>query len=279
MKNTKLLLCCAFSALVLGGAAHADWNPGDGHKMHYPQLPDLTPTGLDVNASMKGLNTVEDFRKTLADDFRCSESGPIQDIHIWGSWLNDQVYNLTRFKLTIYSDIPAVPGNPNSYSRPGAPLWERTFNPDEYVKRIYSSGPERFYDPKLNQMLGTDNNVWQYNFANFSNPFIQQEGTIYWLGVQALTSMDTAFGWKTTNPAQTPHFMDDAVFGENDIFAGPLNNQFPNPDGPGLIPWKDMHYPDGPFQGQSIDLAFVITPEPASITGLALCGLLLKRRK
>jgi hypothetical protein len=41
-----------------------------------------------------------------------------------------------------------------------------------------------------------------------------------------------------------------------------------------------MHYPDGPFQGLSMDLAFVITPEPASIglIGLAGISLLLKRR-
>ncbi len=41
-----------FIALVLliAPAAIADWDPGDGHKMHYPQMPD--PNGWDVRNGM-----------------------------------------------------------------------------------------------------------------------------------------------------------------------------------------------------------------------------------
>ena len=51
-------------------------------------MPDLNPTGLDV------LDTLQPFGeqpqwKILADDFLCTQSGPITDIHIWGSWLNN----------------------------------------------------------------------------------------------------------------------------------------------------------------------------------------------
>jgi hypothetical protein len=51
------------------------WQPEDGHKMHYPQLPD--ETGWDVNGSLPLI---------LADDWQCSETGPVKDIHWWGSW-------------------------------------------------------------------------------------------------------------------------------------------------------------------------------------------------
>ena len=33
---------------------------------------------------------------------------------------------------------------------------------------------EYFYDPNIDQIIGTDNQVWQYNFTNLPNPFIQQ---------------------------------------------------------------------------------------------------------
>lgn len=58
------------------------------------------------------------------------------------------------------------------------------------------------------------------------------------------------------------HFNDDAVFGDS-----------PNPEEPPLE-WNELRYPSQhPFAGQSIDLAFVITPEPATLLVLAL-GLL-----
>lgn len=73
----KILI--TFSALacvaLLAAPAIADWHPGDGHKMHFPQLPD--ENGWDVNAS-GGI--------CLADDWMCSETGPVSDIHFWGSW-------------------------------------------------------------------------------------------------------------------------------------------------------------------------------------------------
>lgn len=45
MKKLIALLC----VLALGGPALADWQPGDGHKMHFPQLPD--EDGWDVRSS------------------------------------------------------------------------------------------------------------------------------------------------------------------------------------------------------------------------------------
>jgi len=63
-------------AIVLSAVgAAADWQPADGHKMHFPQLPD--EEGWDVNATAPMI---------LADDWRCSQSGLVTDIHFWGSW-------------------------------------------------------------------------------------------------------------------------------------------------------------------------------------------------
>ena len=51
------------------------WRPGDRHKMHFPQLPD--ESGWDVRATRPVV---------LGDDWRCSETGWVKDIHFWGSW-------------------------------------------------------------------------------------------------------------------------------------------------------------------------------------------------
>ncbi len=69
-----VLLVLALSSTPLGaaaGTAPCDWQRGDAHKMHWPQLPDLGATGVDVSLS----------RVTLADDFKCTATGPIRDIH------------------------------------------------------------------------------------------------------------------------------------------------------------------------------------------------------
>ena len=55
------LLILANTALI--GTVHADWDEGDGHKMHWPQLLDLSPNGIDVDV----------YWVPLADDWNCSE--------------------------------------------------------------------------------------------------------------------------------------------------------------------------------------------------------------
>jgi hypothetical protein len=84
-------------ALVfLAVPAMAHWFPDDpadpqDHKMHWAQMPDLQ-TGVDVLASVPNpIPPPPDpvFGGILADDFQCTQSGPIRDIHIWAWWLNN----------------------------------------------------------------------------------------------------------------------------------------------------------------------------------------------
>ena len=100
---------------------------------------------------------------------------------------------------------------------------------------------------------------------------------IYWLDVQAIVNNTTqVFGWKTAEILPDGmQRLDDAVFADTGFAGGP-------PIGPAPAPvfWKDMRYPIGhEFEGRSIDLAFVIAPEPSTL-GLLLGGLtlLLRRR-
>jgi hypothetical protein len=263
-----ILVCLGLAVLSSAPLARADWNPGDPYKMHYPQLPDLTPTGLDVLATYRGYmwngtGYTQLGNKILADDFLCTQTGPITGIHIWGSWLNDAPDPLAMFHLSIHADIPAGTGG-LPYSTPGTVLWQMNLAPTQ--QRIYASAQEHFYDPNTGAILGPDTQVWQYNF--FIPPaaaFLQTNGTIYWLDVQyfnPVTGFTTnIFGWKTS----LNNFNDDAVFGDNVVAGGP----------PVLGGWRDLH---DPFTGQSLDLAFVISdiPEPSiPLLGALAGGLLL----
>ncbi|MFZ2148685.1 MAG: GEVED domain-containing protein [Sedimentisphaerales bacterium] len=212
-----------------------DWNPGEAYKMHWPQLPDLGSTGMDLDISL--LN--------LADDFKCTATGPINDIHIWASFRDDVLPSdgpdgLT-FEISIYSDIPAIEGG---WSMPGELLWSRTLKPGEYSVRKLNDSLESWYDPAKELYL-QDNHTqaYQYNFCIKEDPFVQEEGTIYWLGVKELprANENYKFGWKTTT--RKLRWNDDAVFF---LPGNPLS--FP------------LTYPkEHQYKGESLDLAFVIT--------------------
>jgi len=217
----------------------ADWELGDGHKMHYPQLPD--PFGWDVDATY-----VESVwpQNCLADDWMCSESGPVTDIHFWGSWLNDQVGTIVAFSIAIAADIPADP--PSFHSRPGITLWERTLYPDDWVVAGPWEGPQGWYDPGEGFYVPENHFLyWQYNIEDIENPFIQEEGTIYWLSISAIVALDSPqprWGWKSS----LIHWNDDAVHG----FWYELD-------------WVELLEPPG-FE-TSLDLAFVITGEDGPV--------------
>ena len=279
VKRTLLILVVMSLMVVVAGTARADWNPGDPYKMLNPQLPDMEPTGMDVLATWPYQVSTAPIGKILADDWMCTESGPVADIHIWGSWLSDILPQdatgaadpgAVGFKLSIHEDIPAVPGA--TYSQPGTELWKTFVQPGDpnWTARLYGQASEQFYDPNLNEIIGSDTQVWQYNFYfDPAEAFVQKEGTVYWLDVMAMLPTDSqaVWGWKTS----LDHWNDDAVWG--DVFGDP-----------GLDPdvWNELRYPIGhPLEGQSIDLAFVITPEPATmiILALGLVPAVLHRRK
>ena len=241
--NKKILGIFVCTLLILASmslTALADWKPGDGHKMHYPQLPD--PFGWDVDATY-----VESIwpQNCLADDWMCSESGPVTDIHFWGSWLGDNIGTITAFVIAIHADIPADPPS-IPYSRPGLTLWERTFYPDDWVVAGPLEGPQGWYDPGEGFYVPENHFLyWQYNIEHIEDPFIQEEGTIYWLSISAIVAIDSPqprWGWKSS----TDHWNDDAVHG--------LWYE---------LDWVDLYEP--PDFETSLDLAFVITGEDGPV--------------
>ncbi len=235
---------------------------GPPTEFKWEQRPDLTPEGMDVYASSDLLSE----SVVLADDFNCTQTGDIVEIHVWGSWFLD-VYPTggpgnIPITLSLHTDIPDPDGDTGpEYSRPGNLLWTRTFNPGEYAVYAQLVGGadmiEGFFLPwRLTWMPGYDHNCWMYTFTLNPGEFVQ-EGTatnpvVYWLDVQARLdgpdSHASHFGWKTA----TDHWNDDGVwaFGTDALMTSG---------------WRELRYPaDHPFRGESIDLAFAILGEAST---------------
>lgn len=235
---------------LLSVAAFADWEPGDPYKMHFPQLPD--PDGWDVMATAP---------KVLADDWLCTETGPVGAVHLWGSWRHDDIGKITKIHLSIHDNIPAA--GPDDYSRPGKLLWERDFGQDLFVYRDYGTGQQGWYNPNLTQPYFENDHLQfnQINITNIQDPFWQERDQIYWLDVYVEvdgTIEETFWGWKSS----LEQYMDDAVWAD-----------VPEP---GAAPeWKPLYYPNG----LSMDLAFVIVPEPVTLMLLGVGAVMALRRR
>ncbi|KPK49772.1 MAG: hypothetical protein AMK72_03760, partial [Planctomycetes bacterium SM23_25] len=95
MMKAATIMAVMSAVVMLGTVARADWNVGDGHKMHYPQLPD--PNGWDVRLSYfdPPAGGVGESGRILADDWKCTGTGPLNDVHFWGSWKGDLVGTIT----------------------------------------------------------------------------------------------------------------------------------------------------------------------------------------
>ena len=225
-------------------------------EIKWEQLPDLTPLGLDVDATWDEPGVFPPH--ILADDFLCTTSGLITDIHVWGSWkldiLPDGDPNNVWFTLSIHSDIPDPDGPGPEWSMPGDVLWTLDLGPGMFYAELFFEGPEGWYDPVTGEYIEIgDTQCWLYNFYIPEELAFMQEGTpdnpvVYWLDLQAHTiDPEFRFGWKTSEI----HWNDDGVYG---IGYEPY-----------LGPWYELRYPAmHPFMGESIDLAFRITTTPSA---------------
>jgi hypothetical protein len=201
--------------LAIGTVANADWNLGDPYKMHYPQLPNMSG---------------QDIEPLLADDWLCTESGSVTDVHFWT--FKDPFPSTVPIYMAIYSNNPNY--HEQAYSAPDVQLWDRYFQPGEYTVREW------------------DYNHWQFNITDIPDPFIQTEGQTYWLGLRIQLWEKPHLYWNYSDT----DFQDNAVYW----------TYLENPTNPSWFPL-------------SYDLAFVITPEPATICLLGLGALSLVRKK
>ncbi len=247
MRNVKTILMLSAVLMFAAAPAAADWDPGDGHKMHWPQLPD--PNGWDVYAS---------WSYGVADDWTCSRTGPVTDIHIWGSWKEDFVEQIDSFYIAIWEDRNGEPYRQK---------WAQLFSTDEFIERFWGTGDQGWLNPPHFGVSYNEHDhlgIYQYNFyVDAADAFVQEEGTTYWLVVKANLPPGSTklFGWKTSM---------SEPYGNNAYSGLPVN-----PD----HYWEKL---SDPITGEALNMAFVITPEPGTMALLVLGGigvLIRKRRK
>ena len=287
-------LVVGVAVLVLASPARADWvpnaaNPMDAtnHKMHYPQMPD--PNGWDVDFwshTMLEDPIGEEYFVSAAvpaDDWKCTGTGPVSDIHFWVSMRGDTLlanpdgivpFQITTVGMWIYDNVPADPAIPGDYSKPGEQRWEAFYDdPCEFQVIHWDEGQQGWFDPlKQEATSGDHDHIYQVNVPDTSiagyPPFIQTEGEIYWLqlnvGAEDLEGNAVELGWKTS----LTQFMDDATY----FYTEAAHEGLPE---------EIKEYRELIIEGESRDLAFVITPEPATLAlvGLGAVGLIARRRR
>jgi hypothetical protein len=233
------------AAMFVATCALGHWEPEDGHKMHFPQLPD--PNGWDVDFTTNW----------IADDWMCSATGPVRDIHFWLSWRGDMQSPLSGFLVEIYDDVPLGPENPLPYSHPGVLLWDRSFDATQFQLAEPELGDQGWFDPLEPLVIENDHQQYiQVNITEIADPFPQEEGNTYWLALHAVPEAgETWAGWKTSQD----HWNDNAVIRS------------------GADQWEPLWDPIIPEQ--PLDMAFVITPEPGTAALLVLGAIALLRRR
>jgi len=166
------------------------WSQGDGHKMHYPQRPDSN--GWDV--CLRNM--------AVADDFMCTQTGPITGIHFWISWKDNLVDEVLEWAISIYDNREV-----NGESQPGNELWR--FKEGKIAIRIEEPSEQGWLCPcadTAEAQIQPNNHTWYalVNITEIVEPFRQQEGTIYWLVARANTTLyesprlQPQVGWKTS---------------------------------------------------------------------------------
>jgi hypothetical protein len=205
INRTVSLVCVLILGLSL--TALADWIPQDGHKMHFPQMPDSTGWAVCATVPVQ-----------LADDFMCTETGWIKDIHFWGGWRHNEEGELLSFILRLHDDIPANQSG-TGYSMPGETLIEWTIETwSEVVQNPLTQ--EGWYNPMTDFVFPDDHSLYtQYNvFLDQSDWFHQDSGSIYWLSISAnvVDPINSQWGWKSSQD----HWNDNATFGDigDDVF-------------------------------------------------------------
>ncbi len=228
---TLVTTTTAWGTIAGTAAKSCDWQPGQSYKMHWPQLPDLGATGMDVSFS----------KATLADDFKCTATGPITSIHLWASFAQDILpqggAGDVSFTMSIAADVPA---DGRTASHPGQVLWTRTYTPGTYAFQEVNDGPSDWYEPiPGTYSMINHRKAYQYDFCISGTFFVQQEGTIYWLLVSMASNGNYNIGWRTTAPRY--RWNDAAAFAQSQGA------------------WATMNYPGHhPYVEQPVGLAFVI---------------------
>lgn len=168
----------------------------------------------------------------LADDWNCMETTQVTGIHFWVSWYSDIVSEIPWINVSIESDAP---GQPNEI------LWSREFATEDFTVTGPYYGDEGFAFAGDSYFEHNHQKFWRINIENITEPFLQENGTTYWLALKL--PVDLYVGWKTSL---------------NDTLSSAMYG--------GIEGWYPINNPTPPYE--QFDFSFVITGqlEPWELT-------------
>jgi len=266
-------LVLAVGVILAAGPARADWNQGDPYKMHSPQMPDLNGWDVDFSHMTMGQGATT----FPSDDWECTQTGPVTDFHFWvsmkGDTLEDPVGEVPFTIVSLHAFILGnVPDGGKGYSVPdNADVKWSGLVQDFAQVRHWATSPQGWFDPLTGEVTAGDHDyIYQVNVTNITgipgqvqSPFVQEKGEIYWLQLKVEAQNAAGewvdLGWKTADG----HFMDDAVY----LYGNEVTE---------ILEYRELI-----IDRESRDLAFVITPEPATLAlmGLGAVAMVVRRRR
>lgn len=182
----------------------AHWLSGMDYKIHHPQEPNANGWNVCIC-------------NEVADDFMCTETGPIGDIYFWISSKADANAIINQWTISIAADDSGTPGNT---------LW--TWDRIGVVKIMqYSLGAQGWYCPNTSLTFPNDHTkITQVHIGAIKNTFAQQQGQLYWLVIRAaVKDPNKPVGWSTS----TTNFFSSALWKNPATGWQPLE-QVGNPD-------------------------------------------------
>ncbi|MBN2000989.1 T9SS type A sorting domain-containing protein, partial [candidate division KSB1 bacterium] len=220
---------------------HLAWIEEPPHGMKAPQWPELRPHGIDVRV---------DATRLIADDWQCAKTDTITDLHLWGSWKNDEKGKITSLWVGFYDNFTPAVASDGGY--PENLLWHKEFRTDDFTETLYhtvTEPGEYWWDPFTGNLIkGGDTQVWRLDIEIDPKEAFIQNGKpnapiLYWICIQAKTE-GGMFGWKTRwRPEQ---FNSTAVFATGNPMGSPS--------------WTHLSFPFGhPFAEDRIDMSFILT--------------------
>ncbi len=282
------------SAMILGWNAWDEFevkpnptsvSPYKGYHVKYSQKPEEFEPGLiygwDQLSYFNYIPGIEGVVFMAADDWVCTDSRPITDLHWWGSfkgWTRNFPPSIVPdyFLIGIWKDVPAFPPQ-KPYSNPKELVWAHkcykwvwNYAGEDIDPRC--NYPRNDLDPDFFTMIGQYNlqrphceegeTCFQFNqLLSEDEYFKQEEGeNIYWISIAAVyqnisdpREIPYPWGWKTKpyNPDKAP---DIAVI-INDIDNWPLI-----PGMTSVTGWKPIILPNQQaLPNMPFDLTFELT--------------------
>jgi hypothetical protein len=228
--------------------------PGPWQNLTYPMGHPYAGRTIDLAFEIVTLKQYEQFNliRQVADDWKCERQTPVTAAVWWGSYIGYgyeacQCQTTTPrptkpdyFLLSIWTDVPANPYEPNSFSHPGEKKWEYRTNKYDEVLVGYDKHPEPGepgtggYEPVFRYSVKLPQTSW----------FRQKDvNEVFWFSVVAVYDQnDPTYPWGWTNHKHV--FNDDAAAWEMDD-TGMWK----------WIPLKDQNH-------ETEDMSFVLFTEP-----------------